>query len=146
MSDATHFVTDEFVRTRNILEAIAFGKPVVTHLWLESCAQACCLIDEKNYILRDAKKEREFGFSMPISLARASQHPLLQVMMMDICIMIKCSNYKIIFIIYLQGHRVFITPNTKPGTEILAGLVKAVHGLVCSSSFQFLYNIKLRIE
>lgn len=80
MSDATHFVTDEFVRTRNILEAIAFGKPVVTHLWLESCAQACCLIDEKNYILRDAKKEREFGFSMPISLARASQHPLLQVM------------------------------------------------------------------
>nr|GME05171.1 uncharacterized protein LOC109174948 isoform X1 [Ipomoea batatas] len=105
MSDATHFVTDEFVRTRNILEAIAFGKPVVTHLWLESCAQACCLIDEKNYILRDAKKEREFGFSMPISLARASQHPLL------------------------QGHRVFITPNTKPGTDILAGLVKAVDGL-----------------
>ncbi|VFQ86127.1 unnamed protein product [Cuscuta campestris] len=105
MSDATHFVTDEFVRTRNILEAIAFGKPVVTHLWLESCAQASCLIDEKNHILRDVKKEKEFGFSMPISLARARQHPLL------------------------QEFRVFITPNTKPGTGILNGLVKAVHGL-----------------
>ncbi|KAK4372538.1 hypothetical protein RND71_007922 [Anisodus tanguticus] len=105
MSDSTHFVADEFVRTRNMLEAIAAGKPVVTHLWLESCGQASCLIDEKNHILRDAKKEREFGFSMPISLARACQHPLL------------------------QGYKVFTTPNTKPGKEILAGLVKAVHGL-----------------
>lgn len=105
MSDATHFMADEFVRTRNMLEAIAAGKPVVTHLWLESCGQASCLIDEKNYILRDARKEKEFGFSMPISLARACQHPIL------------------------QGYKVFITPNTKPGKEILASLVKAVHGL-----------------
>ncbi|XP_055818230.1 uncharacterized protein LOC129887238 isoform X2 [Solanum dulcamara] len=105
MSDATHFVADEFVRTRNMLEAIAVGKPVVTHLWLESCGQANCLIDEKSYILRDARKEKEFGFSMPISLARACQHPIL------------------------QGYKVFITPNTKPGKEILASLVKAVHGL-----------------
>nr|XP_033516905.1 uncharacterized protein LOC104115175 isoform X2 [Nicotiana tomentosiformis] len=105
MSDATHFVADEFVRTRNVLEAIAVGKPVVTHLWLESCGQASCLIDEKNYILRDARKEKEFGFSMPVSLARACQHPLL------------------------QGYRVFTTPNTKPGKDILASLVKAVHGL-----------------
>ncbi|KAG8370084.1 hypothetical protein BUALT_Bualt14G0080800 [Buddleja alternifolia] len=105
MLDATHFVADEFVRTRNMLEAIAFGKPVVTHLWLESCGQASCLIDEKNYILRDAKKEKEFGFCMPVSLSRACQHPLL------------------------QGQKVLITRNTKPGQDILANLVKAVHGL-----------------
>ncbi|XP_071940327.1 uncharacterized protein [Coffea arabica] len=105
MSEATHFITDEFVRTRNMLEAIAFGKPVVTHLWLESCGQANCFIDERNYILRDARKEKEFGFSMPVSLSRACQHPLL------------------------QGLRVLITPNTKPGKEILGSLVKAVHGL-----------------
>lgn len=78
ISDATHFITDAFVRTRNMLEAIAYGKPVVTHLWLESCVQARCFIDEKGYILRDAKKEKELGFSMPVSLARACQHPLLQ--------------------------------------------------------------------
>lgn len=35
----------------------------------------------------------------------------------------------------MQGQRVFITPNTKPGKVIVASLVKAVHGLVCSSSF-----------
>ncbi|XP_059632648.1 uncharacterized protein LOC132275227 isoform X2 [Cornus florida] len=105
ISVATHFITDKFVRTRNMLEAIAFGKPVVTHLWLESCGQASCFIDEKNYILRDAKKEKEFGFSLPVSLARACQSPLL------------------------QGQKVLITPNTKPGKEVLASLVKAVHGL-----------------
>lgn len=90
MSDATHFVADEFVRTRNMLEAIAVGKPVVTHLWLESCGQASCLIDEKSYMLRDARKEKEFGFSMPISLARACQHPILQVKMQPL-VAIRCS-------------------------------------------------------
>ncbi|KAI4317665.1 hypothetical protein L6164_025516 [Bauhinia variegata] len=104
ITDATHFVADQFVRTRNMLVAIASGKPVVTHLWIESCGQASCFIDEKNYILRDSKKEKEFGFSMPVSLARASQHPLL------------------------EGRRVFITPNTKPSRETISSLVKAVQG------------------
>ncbi|KAL6978437.1 hypothetical protein U1Q18_020104 [Sarracenia purpurea var. burkii] len=103
-SDATHFIADRFVRTRNMLEAIALGKPVVTRLWLESCGQASYFIDEKNYILRDAKKEKEIGFSMPVSLAHARQHPLL------------------------KGHRVFITPNIKPGKELITSLVKAVDG------------------
>lgn len=62
-----------------MLEAIALGKPVVTHSWLESCGQASCFIDEKNYILRDTKKEKEIGFSLPVSLSRATQCPLLQV-------------------------------------------------------------------
>ncbi|CBI26129.3 unnamed protein product, partial [Vitis vinifera] len=108
ISDATHFITDAFVRTRNMLEAIAYGKPVVTHLWLESCVQARCFIDEKGYILRDAKKEKELGFSMPVSLARACQHPLLQAIS--------------------QSYFILITPNTKPGKEIIASLVKAVDG------------------
>ncbi|XP_059453984.1 uncharacterized protein LOC132184374 isoform X2 [Corylus avellana] len=106
ITDATHFIADQFVRTRNMLEAIASGKPVVTHLWLDSCGQASCFIDEKNYILRDAKKEKEFGFSMPVSLARASQHSLL------------------------KGRRVLVTPNTKPGKETISSLVKTVQGQV----------------
>ncbi|KAK3041440.1 hypothetical protein RJ639_000417 [Escallonia herrerae] len=103
-TEATHFVTDRFVRTRNMLEAIALGKMVVTHLWLESCGQVNCFIDEKNYILRDAKKEKEIGFSMPVSLAHARQHPLL------------------------KGRPVFITPNVKPSKEMIKSLVEAVHG------------------
>lgn len=79
VSEATHFVADKFARTRNMLEAIALGKPVVSHQWLESCGQACCFIDEKNYILRDVKKEKEIGFNMLDSLSRARQTPLLQV-------------------------------------------------------------------
>ncbi|XP_071738291.1 uncharacterized protein [Rutidosis leptorrhynchoides] len=78
-SDATHFVVDRFARTKKMLEAMAFGKPVVTPLWLESCEQAGYVIDEKNYLLRDAKKEKELGFSMPVSLSRAKTHQLLKV-------------------------------------------------------------------
>lgn len=63
-----------------MLEFIALGKPVVTHLWLESCGQANCLISEKSYILRDAKKEKEIGFSMLVSLDCAKRCPLLKVM------------------------------------------------------------------
>ena len=62
-----------------MLEAMALGKLVVTHLWLESCGLASCFIDEKNYILRDVRKEKEIGFTMHISLARAKQQPLLKV-------------------------------------------------------------------
>ncbi|XP_022721886.1 uncharacterized protein LOC111279210 isoform X2 [Durio zibethinus] len=102
--DATHFVTDKFVRTRNMLEAIASGKPVVTHLWLESIGQVNIHIDEEAYVLRDIKKEKELGFCMPVSLARACKRPLL------------------------QGRRVLITPNTKPGKETISRLVTAVHG------------------
>ncbi|XP_074274233.1 uncharacterized protein LOC141598351 isoform X2 [Silene latifolia] len=105
-SDATHFVTDRFARTRNMLEFIAQGKPVVTHRWLESCDQAGFYIDDKDYIVRDAKKERELGFKLPISLDQAKHHPLL------------------------RGYRVLITPNAKPGKEMLASLVKASHGEV----------------
>ncbi|KAK6937456.1 BRCT domain [Dillenia turbinata] len=104
--DATHFITDKFVRTRNMLEAMALGKPVVTHVWLENCGQARSLIDEKDYILRDAKKETEIGFSMPVSLARAKKHPLL------------------------LGQRVLITPTVKPDVELISSLVRAVHGQV----------------
>ncbi|CAK7332887.1 unnamed protein product [Dovyalis caffra] len=104
MTDATHFVTDKFVRTRNMLEAIAFGKPVVTHLWLENIGQVNYYIDEQKYIVRDSKKEKEFGFNLAVSLAHARQHPLL------------------------NGRTVLITPMTKPGKEIISSLVKAVHG------------------
>ncbi|WOK94724.1 hypothetical protein Cni_G03429 [Canna indica] len=104
ISDATHFVADKFVRTQNMLEAIAAGKPIVTPMWLESCGQASCFIDEKKYILRDAKKEKEIGFNMPVSLARGCQHPLL------------------------QGKRVFITPNVKPNRELVSSLVNASQG------------------
>ncbi|XVE77698.1 hypothetical protein DITRI_Ditri13aG0084000 [Diplodiscus trichospermus] len=108
--DATHFIADEFVRTRNMLEAIALGKPVVTHLWLDSCAQASCLLDEKPYILRDSKREKEIGFSMPVSLAHARLYPLL------------------------KDKRVFITQNVKPNKETITSLVKAVGGEVLETS------------
>ncbi|XP_066367262.1 uncharacterized protein [Miscanthus floridulus] len=104
MADATHFVADRFCRTKNMLEAITLGKPVVTSMWLENCGQAGCFIDERKYILRDEKKEKEIGFNMPISLASACKHPLL------------------------LGKRVFVTSNVKPSQVVVTSLVKASSG------------------
>lgn len=108
--EATHFIADKFTRTKNMLEIMALGKLVVTHLWLESCGQASCFIGEKNYILRDVKKEKEIGFNMPVSLAQARQKPLL------------------------KGKRVYLTPHIKPDKEVVASLVTAVHGQVVDES------------
>ncbi|KAI3890599.1 hypothetical protein MKW92_041009 [Papaver armeniacum] len=113
---ATHFIADQFARTRNMLEAIAHGKHVVTHLWLESCEQAGCLIDEKNYILRDPKKEKEIGFSMPVTLARCAQK------------------------LNLQDKQVFITPNVKPSKQLVSDLAKAVHGQIVEEMGKFAKN------
>ncbi|CAM0958376.1 unnamed protein product [Alopecurus aequalis] len=104
VSDATHFVADGFFRTKNMLEAIALGKLIVTSMWLESCGEAGCFVNDKKYILRDAKKEKEIGFSMPVSLASACKHPLL------------------------LGKRVFVTQNVKPSRQVLTSLVSASSG------------------
>lgn len=104
IAEATHFVAEKFARTRNMLEAIAMGIPVVTPSWLQCCDEARCFIDEKKYIMRDTKKEKELHFSMPVSLSRACESPLL------------------------EGRRVLITPNAKPSKELLKILVVAAGG------------------
>ncbi|KAJ4749951.1 BRCT domain-containing DNA repair protein [Rhynchospora pubera] len=104
MSDGTHFVADKFFRTRNFLEAMARGKPIVTPSWLERCNLSNQFVDEKNFILRDAKKEKELCFSMPNSLATASHSSLL------------------------KGKRVLITSSIKPSLEVVRNLVIACGG------------------
>ncbi|KAL5995354.1 hypothetical protein ACLOJK_025412 [Asimina triloba] len=115
-SDTTHFIADKFEHTRNMLETVVLGKPVVTHLWLENCAQASCYTDEKKYLLRDSKKEMEIGFDMPVSLAHACQIPLLQ------------PEEAFKFFQRTAGKRVFTTHNVKPDKKVIASLVKAIHG------------------
>lgn len=139
MQEATHFIADNFARTRNMLEAIASGKPVVTTQWLESINQVNIYVDEDLYILRDSKKEKEFCFNMGVSLARARQYPLLQVSN-ALLVHFLFSFTSLVFHSWLigltlpQGKRVFITPNTKPGITTITTLVKAVHGVVLISS------------
>ena len=62
-----------------MIEAMTPGSPIVTHLCLENYGQRSYFIDENKYILEDAKKEKEIGFSMSTSLASAQKRPLLQV-------------------------------------------------------------------
>ncbi|BBN00447.1 hypothetical protein MPTK1_1g29270 [Marchantia polymorpha subsp. ruderalis] len=105
-AECTHFVADKFVRTGNMLEAMAAGKPVITAEWLDNCLEAQGFVNEQAYILKDTRKEDEMGFCMVSTLNAAQQRPLLQ----DI--------------------RVYITPGTSPGPEALARIVKAAGGQV----------------
>ncbi|KAG6553928.1 hypothetical protein Mapa_004845 [Marchantia paleacea] len=105
-AECTHFVADKFVRTGNMLEAMAAGKPVITAEWLDNCLEAQSFVNEQAYILKDTRKEDEMGFCMVSTLNAAQQRPLLQ----DI--------------------RVYITPGTSPGPEALARIVKAAGGQV----------------
>ncbi|XP_024379728.1 uncharacterized protein [Physcomitrium patens] len=105
-ADCTHFVADKFVRTGNMLEAMAGGKFVVTFAWLESCRIANCFIEERNFILQDERKERELGFSMRATILAAQQKSLL------------------------QGVRVLLTPNINPAPQVLTSIVHAAGGQV----------------
>ncbi|XP_039061238.1 uncharacterized protein LOC120205426 [Hibiscus syriacus] len=75
------------------------------------------------------KKEKELGFCMPVSLARARK-PLLQVKFSRFTYCFGClfhlDFHNIVEV--MQGRRVLITPNTKPGKETILRLVTTVHG------------------
>ncbi|MCO5579901.1 hypothetical protein L7F22_033767 [Adiantum nelumboides] len=83
--ECTHFISNGFVRSQNMLISMAAGKIVATTLWLESCGQAHYFVDEKNYVLLDEKKEKELGFSMITSLAAARRKPLFKDVKVAIC-------------------------------------------------------------
>lgn len=105
-AECTHFVTEKFVRTGNMLEAMAAGKYVITFAWLESCEIANCFIDERNFILEDERKEKDMAFSMCTTLTNAQHKPLL------------------------QGVRVLLTPNITPKPQAIANIVRAAGGEV----------------
>lgn len=117
MKEATHFLADNFTRTRNMLEAIASGKPVVTTQWLESIDQVSIYVDEDMYILRDSKKEKEFCFNMGVSLARARQFPLLQVsntlLVSNTFFYLVCSPFSAHYFYTLSGEKSFYHPKYK---------------------------------
>nr|PNR44834.1 hypothetical protein PHYPA_014604 [Physcomitrium patens] len=105
-ADCTHFVAEKFVRSANMLEAMAGGKFVVTFAWLESCQLANCFIEERNFILQDERKERELNFSMRATILAAQYKPLL------------------------LGVRVLLTPSIIPKPPAIAAIIHAAGGQV----------------
>lgn len=110
-ADCTHFVAEKFVRSANMLEAMAGGKFVVTFAWLESCQLANCFIEERNFILQDERKERELNFSMRATILAAQYKPLL------------------------LGVRVLLTPSIIPKPPAIAAIIHAAGGQVSSCLF-----------
>ncbi|KAI5070188.1 hypothetical protein GOP47_0014531 [Adiantum capillus-veneris] len=103
---ATHFVADSFVRSKNMLEIMAAGNSVVTTNWLEGCSQAQYFVDEESYILKDAQKEKEWGFCMYSSLASSRRRPLL------------------------KGLKVVVSPRTVPDFTAMKAIIESAGGQV----------------
>uniref|UniRef100_A0A7N0T6T8 BRCT domain-containing protein n=2 Tax=Kalanchoe fedtschenkoi TaxID=63787 RepID=A0A7N0T6T8_KALFE len=93
------------LKRRDMTDVRVLFSRLLDEATLKQQKQEKFLIDEKSYILRDESKEKEIGFSMPVSLVAFQQS-------------------------LLQNRRVFITPNTKPGREVITCLVKAARGQV----------------
>ena len=70
-------LTDKIRLTLKFFLAIAFGKPILSLKWLEDSIKAKkCLNNWDDYILKDPKTEKKFGFSLKESLDRAQKQKL----------------------------------------------------------------------
>ncbi|KAJ3320163.1 Mediator of DNA damage checkpoint protein 1 [Boothiomyces sp. JEL0866] len=78
--DCTHLVMDTFRRTVKLC-CLSLGKYIVTTKWLEDSIKAEHFLDESKYILKDARDERKFGFTLKTAIHMAREnmdHPILE--------------------------------------------------------------------
>lgn len=76
-SEVTHLVADEFRRTTKMMCAICSGARVVTAEYIDACGKSGSLVDDNDYILRDAARESTFAIArglLDFSVAAAIQH------------------------------------------------------------------------
>mmetsp|Transcript_962 Transcript_962/g.2752 ORF Transcript_962/g.2752 Transcript_962/m.2752 type:complete len:463 (-) Transcript_962:3-1391(-) len=76
-SEVTHLVADEFRRTTKMMCAICSGARVVTAEYIDACGKSGSLVDDTDYILRDADRESTFAVArglLDYSVAAAIQH------------------------------------------------------------------------
>ncbi|XP_041981540.1 mediator of DNA damage checkpoint protein 1-like [Aricia agestis] len=67
VSDVMHctvVLTLQIKRTFKLLCAVGLGRPVVGPAWVQACADANCILDPNQYILRDAVSEQRFQFDL----------------------------------------------------------------------------------
>ena len=75
----SHFVAERFVRTVNLLVAVARGCHVATPDWLFTSREARSFVDASCFPLRDRVKEGEMEFDLQRAVREARRQPLLQV-------------------------------------------------------------------
>nr|XP_033772092.1 mediator of DNA damage checkpoint protein 1 isoform X2 [Geotrypetes seraphini] len=98
--ECTHLVTDRVRRTVKLLCALARGIPIVTLDWLRKCGRSDCFLSPSGFLVKDAEQERNFGFSLSMSLQRARRGRLF------------------------EGYEIHVTPNVKPEPEYMKDIIQ----------------------
>ncbi|XP_062609764.1 mediator of DNA damage checkpoint protein 1-like isoform X2 [Saccostrea cucullata] len=75
--ECTHLVTDKVRRTVKFLCCLARGVPIVNPLWLDSCKSSGMFVDHVPFLIRDEAAERQYKFTLHLSLEKASEASLL---------------------------------------------------------------------
>ncbi|KAJ3180134.1 Mediator of DNA damage checkpoint protein 1 [Gaertneriomyces sp. JEL0708] len=110
-SECTHLVTDRVRRTVKFLCALSAGKHIVSMKWLDGCKKAGKFIDVGNFLLKDAKAEKQYGFDLKRSLSVAKDQLGGRL---------------------LSGIKIHATPSVKPPVEELQEILQAAGGKMAS--------------
>ncbi|KAK3599859.1 hypothetical protein CHS0354_022431 [Potamilus streckersoni] len=96
----THLVTDKIRRTVKMLCCLGRGVPIVSQTWLNSSKQSGMFIDPAPFLLQDSATEKQYKFSLQLSLNKAGTN------------------------LMLAGYKVHVTKNVKPEPQQMKDILK----------------------
>ncbi|KAL8291971.1 hypothetical protein RQP46_001437 [Phenoliferia psychrophenolica] len=104
--EATHLVVKGISRTEKFLCTLAFAPFIVTRKWIDDSVAANVLLDEEDYLLHDAAKERELGETLEAIVGRARAKKLF------------------------SDHSFYLTPNLLPSVASIRRVIECGGGFV----------------
>ncbi|RUS32921.1 hypothetical protein BC938DRAFT_473796 [Jimgerdemannia flammicorona] len=102
--DCTHLIADRVARTEKFLSCVSIAQHILSLGWVTTSIEQGHLVDEKPYMLKDTKAEKQYKFRLAKSLEKAKQGKLL------------------------AGKEVYITQNTQPAKETMKEIVECAGG------------------
>ncbi|XP_041484152.1 mediator of DNA damage checkpoint protein 1-like [Lytechinus variegatus] len=104
VDDCTHLVTDKVRRTVKFLCSMARGIVIVKPTWLDASMKAKAFIDPSPYQLKDKAAERQYSFSLNVSLDKAKETKLF------------------------DGYKLHVTPGVKPDPQQMKDIIRCAGG------------------
>ncbi|KAL7748811.1 Mediator of DNA damage checkpoint protein 1 [Sorochytrium milnesiophthora] len=100
-AECTHLVVDKVRRSAKFLCALSAGRSIVSMDWIEKSAKRKCFQDPAEFILHDKRAEKQWGFRLGESIAKAQREKLF------------------------AGYTFYMTPQCKPPADEMREIVGA---------------------
>ncbi|XP_061191374.1 mediator of DNA damage checkpoint protein 1-like [Saccostrea echinata] len=119
VQECTHLVTDKVRRTVKFLCCLARGVPIVNPLWLDSCKSSGMFVDHVPFLIRDEAAERQYKFTLHLSLEKASEASLLSGYQIHVTKSVKPDPANMKDIITCSGAEYLTTLPKKAGEKVV---------------------------